>query len=125
MTSRSEFPPNLSPNPFQDQWLLGTQPFPDAESAWFWCLETSEAVHNGARLRAGMGAVSRPCEPVDIQNVVLRLARQQLLNNAHLRALCLYGQQQLRPKHTNTDAVLWHQAMQRMTPVLQRKGIIT
>lgn len=105
------------------QWLSGTQPFADAEAAWFWCLETSEAVHSGARLRAGMGAVTRPCEPVDIQNVVLRLARQQLLNDAHLRALCTYGPQQLRPKHRN-DSYLWQQAMERMTPILQRKGII-
>jgi hypothetical protein len=104
----------------------GTEPFPNAETAWFWCVETSEALHSGARLRAGMGRVSRPCEPVDIQNVILRLARQQLLNDAHLRTLASYGQRQLRPaQDTNqSDAHLWHQALNRMTPVLQRKGII-
>ena len=108
---------------FRDPWLAETQPFPDAEAAWFWCLETAEAVHSGARLRAGMGAVSRPCESVDIQNVVLRLVRQQLLNDAHLRTLCTYGRQQMRPGNP-ADAWLWQQAMNRMTPPLQRKGII-
>jgi len=111
------------PAPSRDIWLAGTTAFPDAEAAWFWCLETSEAVHNGARLRAGMGAVSRPCEPVDIQTVVLRLARQRLLNDAHLRALCFYGQQQIRPSRPD-DIWLWQQAMDRLTPILQRKGII-
>ncbi len=110
-------------DPQNDKWLRGTQPFADAETAWFWCLETSEAVHSGARLRAGMGAVARPCEPVDIQNVVLRLVRQQLLNTAHLRALSLYGKQQLRPKNRD-HYTIWQQAMNRMTPILQRKGII-
>jgi hypothetical protein len=103
-----------------------TEPFASAEAAWFWCVETSEALHSGARLRAGMGKVSRPCEPVDIQNVILRLARQKLLNDAHLRTLGRYGQRQLRPDPTTglRDASLWHQAMNRLTPVLQRKGII-
>lgn len=105
------------------QTIPGTTPFPDAESAWFWCLETAEAAHNGARLRAGMGAVSRPCEPVDIQTVILRLARQQLLNDAHLRTLAAYGRRQMRPSREN-DAKLWQQAMNRLTPPLQRKGIV-
>lgn len=107
-----------------DPWLAGTQPFPDAESAWFWCLETTEAVHSGARMRAGMGAVSRPCEALDIQNVVLRLVRQQLLTTAHLRTLCVYGQRQMTPSFFSSDALLWQQALDRMTPILQQKGII-
>lgn len=124
MTHISEISSRTLPDPQNSKWLSGTVAFADAEAAWFWCLETSEAVHSGARLRAGMGAVTRPCEPVDIQNVVLRLARQQLLNNAHLRALCTYGPQHMRPEEDTHDSYLWEQAMNRMTPILQRKGII-
>lgn len=101
----------------------GSTPFPDAESAWFWCVQTSEALHGGARLRAGHSRTIRPCEPVDIQTVVLRLARQALLSQQHLSTLAEFGQQQLRPK-SHPHALLWAQAMERLTPALTRKGII-
>lgn len=118
-----DFAPSLDS---QFDSIAPTEPFANAESAWFWCVETSEAMHSGARLRAGMGRVARPCEPVDIQTVVLRLARQSMLSDAHLRTMHRYGQRQLRPDRATRqgDAYLWQQAMTRMTPILQRKGII-
>ena len=100
-----------------------SQPFDDAEAAWFWCVQTSEAIHSGARLQPGMASTSRPCEAVDIQKVVLRLADQKLLNAKHIEALVTYGPRHLRPSQP-LPALYWHQAMQRMTPILQRKGII-
>lgn len=101
----------------------GTEAFPDAESAWFWCVQTSEAIHSGARLEPGRATTPRPCEAVDIQTVVLRLARQKVLTDAHVRALVTYGPRQSRPKHKIPNA-LWQQAMQRITPALKQKGII-
>lgn len=98
-------------------------PFPDAEAAWFWCVQTSDAIHSGARLERGRATTPRPCEAVDIQTVVLRLARQNVLSAAHVKALVTYGPHQTRPGH-KIPAVLWQQAMQRITPVLQQKGII-
>lgn len=100
-----------------------TEPFKDAESAWFWCVQTSEAIHSGARLERGCSTVSRPCEAVDIQKVVLRLANQKILSDAHVKALVTYGPRHTRPNH-KIPAALWQQAMQRLTPVLQQKGII-
>lgn len=103
--------------------LAGTEAFPDAESAWFWCVKTSEAIHAGARLEPGRATTPRPCEAVDIQTVVLRLARQKILSAAHIKALATYGPRQMRPRST-PSAALWQQAMQRITPVLQQKGIV-
>lgn len=103
--------------------MPGTTPFADAEAAWFWCVETSDAIHNGARLRAGMGSTPRPCEAVDIQKIVIRLNREQILNDRHIAALVRYGQRQTRPNRM-PDTHIWQQAMNHMTPILQRKGII-
>jgi hypothetical protein len=114
----------LSSEPdFYSDFACETQPFPDAESAWFWCVQTSEAIHSGARLQAGKATTPRPCEAVDIQTVVLRLARDKILSDAHVRALVKYGPRQLRPARNNYG-ILWQQAMERMTPVLQHKGIV-
>ncbi len=100
-------------------------PFPDAEEAWFWCVSTTEARYGGARQQAGMTETPRPCEAVDIQKVVLRLADQKLLRLPHLKTLAHYGRIQLRPSgKKQRDTILWTQAMQRLTPPLQRKGIV-
>jgi hypothetical protein len=100
-----------------------TVPFNDAESAWFWCVQTSEAIHSGARLTAGRATTPRPCEAVDIQKVVINLARDKILSESHVKALCTYGPRKMRPSKT-VPAALWQQAMQRITPVLQQKGIV-
>ena len=104
--------------------LPGTVPFADAESAWFWCVETSDAIHGGARLRAGMGSTPRPCEAVDIQKIVIRLNHDRILSDKHIDAMVRYGQRQTRPVRM-PDTHVWQQAMARLTPALQRKGIIT
>jgi hypothetical protein len=102
-----------------------SHPFPDAESAWFWCVQTTEARHEGARQRAGHGDTPRPCEAVDIQKVVLRLIDKKLLQEPHVRTLGRYGRAQLRPSgKIRRDVLLWTQAMQRLTPPLQQKGIV-
>jgi hypothetical protein len=114
----------LSAEPdFYSELAYETQPFPDAESAWFWCVQTSEAIHSGARLSAGHATTPRPCEAVDIQTVVLRLARDKVLSDAHVNAMVKYGPRQLRPAQ-NTYGILWQQAMERITPILQHKGIV-
>ena len=123
--SHSSFLAN-EPDFYSDSSLSSTeygQPFADAESAWFWCVQTSEAIHSGARLEAGRATTPRPCEAVDIQTVVLRLARQKILSDAHVKALVTYGPRQMRPRRPIPNA-LWQQAMQRITPALQQKGII-
>ncbi len=103
-------------------------PFDDAEAAWFWCVRISDAIHSGARagryINTAWGSAQRPCEAVDIQNVVLRLSHQKILTDRHVRVLSLYGKRNLRPAANTGARVYWQQAMNHMTPVLQRKGIV-
>ncbi len=99
------------------------QPFQTAEAAWFWCVQTSEAIHSGARQTAGRATTPRPSEAGDIQKVVFNLARDKILTESHIKALCTYGPRKMRPSKT-VPAALWQQAMQRMTPILQHKGIV-
>jgi hypothetical protein len=100
--------------------------FTNAEEAWFWCVRATEARHGGARPRAGMASTPRPCEAVDIQNVLLRLARHNILTDAHLGLLGRYGRLQLRPgSKTAHDLKLWQQAMDRLGAALRQKGIVT
>lgn len=100
-----------------------TYAFADAEAAWFWCVKTSEAIHGGAQMRGGASTMPRPCEAVDTQKIVLRLAREKILTDRQVAVLVKYGAQWKRPTH-RTDSLLWKQAMTKMTPILQHKGII-
>ena len=103
-------------------------PFDSAEDAWFWCVRASEAIHAGARsgspINSDWGSRYRPCEAVDVQNVVLRLSRRHILNPHHVRVLSLYGKRRLRPPFASHARHLWFEALHHMTPILQRKGII-
>ena len=104
-------------------------PFETAESAWFWFVEAYNIAQSGATLRRSAGSVQRPCEPVDIINIVARLFKQHQLTKNHLRVLTNYGQQQIRPDPINPkqqrDFQLWAQAMRRLEPIFIRKGITT
>lgn len=105
-------------------------PFDDAESAWFWCVRISDAIHSGARSTrdatpSAWGSASRPCEAVDIQKIVLRMAQQKILTERHIHVLTRYGKNHARPAGNSPAYHYWQQAMNHLTPVLQRKGIIT
>lgn len=117
---------------------INETPFDDAESAWFWCVRVSDAIHNGARTgnaaqnmhatriynNSAWGSASRPCEAVDIQKIVLRLSQENILTERHINVLSLYGKRRLRPAANSKARLYWQQAMNHMTPVLQRKGIV-
>lgn len=110
----------------EDQAVI---PFDSAEAAWFWCVRVSDAIHAGARsggfINSDWGSRFRPCEAVDIQSVVLRLSRNRILDRNHVRVLGFYGKRRLRPPSSSRNACrLWFEAMDRLTPVLQQKGII-
>lgn len=115
-----------SPHP---QSVNGEIPFHDAEAAWFWCVQVSDAIHSGARNHpdttpSAWGSTKRPCEAVDIQKVVLRLAQQKILTDRHINVMTRYGKRHLRPAGNSNAHLYWQQAMNHLTPVLQRKGII-
>lgn len=105
-----------------------TQAFSTAEEAWFWFIQAQAARNEGARFSAGQGLVARPCEPIDILKVVDRLYRQRRLVMDHLLVLRHYGRRLMAPDVRRIKEVkahaLWVEALERMTPALERKGIV-
>jgi hypothetical protein len=103
-------------------------PFPSAEAAWFWYMAARKAVADGARVMTGVADIPRPCEPVDMYNVINRLYQGRLLTINHFRVLKFYGERFMRPDMNRRlergAARLWDEAMARLTPMLARRGII-
>lgn len=107
---------------------VDTTPFDSAEEAWFWFIQAQAARDDGARFSAGAGSIQRPCEPIDILKVVDRLYRQRRLLMDHLLVLRHYGRRLMAPDVRRVKEArahkLWSEALERMTPLFERKGII-
>lgn len=105
-----------------------TTPFDNAEEAWLWFILAQEARNEGARTAAGVGLWNRPCEPADILKCVDRLYRHRRLLMDHLLVLRHYGKRQLPPDPRRIKEVrafaLWKEALERLEPILVRKGIV-
>jgi hypothetical protein len=103
-------------------------PFADPAEAWFWCMQAYQARADGARLRAGLGLVPRPCEPVDVLRVVDRLYRTRRLVRDHLKVLGHYGRRLVPPDPERTREArahnLWAEALDRLGGALKAKGIV-
>lgn len=103
-------------------------PFRDAEEAWFWFIAAQAARNDGARFVAGQSLYPRPCEPIDILKVLDGLYRQRRLVRDHLLVLRHYGRRHLPPDNRRAKEVrafqLWHEALERIGAVLEKKGIV-
>ncbi|MGH6943924.1 MAG: hypothetical protein ACREH6_06870 [Geminicoccaceae bacterium] len=108
---------------------LPTEPFASATDAWFWFMSCHQARLDGARSVAGLGAVTRPCEPADIHQLVTRLYRSRRLRSHHLTVLVRYGRAMLPPDHRGTDRgadlLHWNEAMIRLEEAFRGRGIIS
>lgn len=104
------------------------KPFECAEEAWFWFINAQQAKIDGARFSSGMGQASRPCEPLDILQIIDRLYRNRRLMRDHLLVLRHYGRRQMPPDSRRIkearSAHLWREALARIEPALQNKGIV-
>lgn len=102
-------------------------PFETAEQAWFWFIRAQKARRDGQRFDGGGGMV-RPCEADDIYLVALNLVRAGVLRVMHLRTLLDFGGRERAPdarvRVESAAARLWDEALDRMTTVLRRKGIL-
>lgn len=105
-----------------------TTPFSNAEEAWFWFIQANQAKQDGARQSASQGDVIRPCESVDILNILERLHRHRRLDMNHFRVLRHYGVRMMAPDirrpHEAAAARLWREAMGILNDVLVDKGIV-
>tara|TARA_R110002095_G_C4234950_1_gene238401 strand:+ start:203 stop:670 length:468 start_codon:yes stop_codon:yes gene_type:complete len=103
-------------------------PFDHIEDMWFWFIAAQQARNEGARYASGAGLVRRPCEPVDILKILDGLYRKRRLLRDHLLVLRHYGRRHLAPDPTRVKEArafyLWREALERMRPVLEAKGII-
>ena len=107
---------------------MQTVPFETTEEAWFWFIQAQQARIDGARFVSGLGLVPRPCEPVDILNILNRMHRSRRLLWEHLLVLRYYGQRNLPPDAQRLKEArayrLWAEAMERLEPVFTDKGIV-
>lgn len=114
----------------RDNIINGVQavPFESVEEAWFWFIQARLATTQGARIKAGAGKLPRPCEPYDILMIVNDLYRKRRLLMDHAKVLRHYGERLSPPDPWNVREGrayrLWQEAMQRLEPVLWRRGII-
>lgn len=121
MPAKDKYVPKPTPD-------IETNPFESAEEAWFWFIQAQKAKEDGARFSAGKGLHTRPCEPADILSVLDRLYRQRRLIMDHLLVLRHYGRRQICPDPRRIKEAraytLWKEAMERLDPILVRKGIV-
>lgn len=104
-----------------------TELFQTAEEAWFWFIRTQKARRDGARF-GNVGAAVRPCEADDIYLAAVGLMRAGVLKVLHLRTLVDFGNRERAPdprvREELQPARLWDEALDRMTTILRRKGIL-
>jgi hypothetical protein len=107
---------------------IKTHPFDSAAEAWFWFVQANDALNDGARRAAGKGLIVRPCEPSDILKILDTLHRARRLLRDHLLVLRHYGRRQMPPDPRRLKELrahdLWKEALERMEPVMVRKGIV-
>ena len=105
---------------------LPVEPFRSAEQAWFWTMAALRSRHSGVRSSGGL--VRRPCDPDDIVKCLDQLYRNRRVDLGHARALRVWGERQAAPDLNRTsehlDAVLWNEAMERLSWPLRMKGIV-
>ncbi len=108
--------------------IVHTVPFDNVEEAWFWFIAAQSARNDGARIIAGAGGEIRPCEPVDILKVLDTLYRNRTLRREHFLVLRHYGRRNMPPDVNRVKEkrsfYLWREAMEKLEPPLQRKGIV-
>ncbi len=104
------------------------EPFRTADEAWFWTMAALAARRDGARISAGKGLVTRPCEPDDVVKCLDRLYRQRRIDLQHARIMRIWGErgEAPDPRHLGEqgDWRLWREAMGRLEWPLRAKGIV-
>ena len=102
-------------------------PFLNAEQAWFWYVRAQQARNDGARFEAAATEV-RPCDPDDMYRAVMGLVRHKRLDDEHIRVLTTYGINLSPPdpriREQERAYRMWDEALDRLTTVLRKKGIV-
>lgn len=105
-----------------------TEPFPDAESAWFWFARCQRFRREGAKTENKSTAARRGCEPDDIYKAALDLHRAGRIGPRHLRILATFGllERPPDPRRSEEEVAhrLWTDALDRLSTALRHKGLL-
>ena len=103
-----------------------TQPFPDAEQAWFWTVAALSARRDATG--RGERGTPRPCDPDDVIRALDRLYRQRRIDLLHARILRIWGERGIAPNPADpgqaSDSRIWREAMERLDGKLRASGIV-
>ncbi len=103
-------------------------PFHDAEEAWFWFMRSQRARLEGAKMRSNEADIVRPCDPDDMYCSVMKLVRANILGRYHLKVLAHFGINECAPdpriREQQRASFLWDEALDRLTTILRKKGIV-
>ena len=115
----------LFPKPIADRV---TTPFSSAMQAWFWFVRCQASRIEGARVVADACDVVRPCDPDDIYNAVMRLRRENVLDDRHLQVIEYYGLVERTPDprdgREKPKYDLWCDAMAALQDALIARDIV-
>ncbi len=79
-------------------------------------------------MRSDEAYIVRPCDPDDIYRIAMELVRARILGRHHLKVLAAFGFQERAPdsrlREEDRAWRLWDEALDRMTTVLRKKGIV-
>lgn len=102
--------------------------FSSAEEAWFWFIRCHQVRREGAQFCDGSRQFARPCDADDIYRAVMALVRRGILAGKHLAVLGRFGlagrPPDVRSAEEKTAALLWDEALDRLTTILRGKGIV-
>lgn len=80
------------------------------------------------RFEDAPGTMARPCDPDDIYRAAVGLKRRRRIGGEHLSVLATFGLCGRLPDRRCRDeerpALLWDEALDRLTTVLKAKGIV-
>lgn len=104
------------------------EPFLDAEEAWFWFVRCQVMRREGVKFKTDGSATTRPCEPDDLYRAVMDLKRNRQIGNDHIRVLTRYGLDDVPPdpriREQERAFRLWDEALDQLTTILKKKGIV-
>lgn len=103
-----------------------TEPFRNAEQAWFWTMGALVARREGSHSSGPRTA--RPCDPDDVVKCLDQLYRRRRVDLVHARILRIWGERGMAPNPAypaeRCDWRLWREALDRLEWPLRVKGIV-
>lgn len=91
-------------------------------------MRSQRARLEGAKMRSDEADVVRPCDPDDIYRAVMALVRARILGRHHLKVLASFGISECAPdpriREQQRAFRFWDEALDRLTTVLRKKGIV-